>query len=105
MIEWIFEHEKAEGIYNCVAPKAVSNFSFMKGLRQITGNRFGLPSPAFLLEAGAFVIGTETELILKSRWVLPTKATSEGFKFKYDSVDDALKNIISTLPRKQYHLF
>jgi len=47
----------------------------------ITGNKFGLPSPAVLLEAGAFLIGTETELILKSRWVLPTKAVEEGFEF------------------------
>jgi hypothetical protein len=58
-----------------------------------------------LLEAGAFLIGTETELILKSRWVLPTRALSEGFEFKYKSLDDALTNIIPTLPRKQYHLF
>jgi uncharacterized protein len=65
MIEWIFEHERAEGIYNCVAPGAVSNFSLMKNLRQVTGNKIGLPSPAFLLEAGAYMIGTETELILK----------------------------------------
>jgi uncharacterized protein len=105
MIEWIFEHETAEGFYNCVAPNAVSNSSFMKGLRQVTANRFGLPSPAFLFEAGAFMIGTETELILKSRWVLPTKAMSEGFQFKYDSVEDALKDIISSLPRSKYHLF
>ena len=26
MIEWIFEQEDAEGIYNCVAPNAVSEF-------------------------------------------------------------------------------
>ena len=105
MIEWIFEHESAKGIYNCVAPNAVSNFSFMKNLRQVTGQRIGLPSPSFLLEAGAFMIGTETELILKSRWVVATRATSEGFEFKYRSLDDALKNIIASLPRRQYRLF
>jgi NAD dependent epimerase/dehydratase family enzyme len=105
MIEWIFEQENAEGIYNCVAPGAVSNYSFMKNLRQVTGHRIGLPSPSFLLEAGAFMIGTETELMLKSRWVLAARATSEGFEFKYRSLDDALKNIISSLPRNQYHLF
>ncbi len=52
MIEWIFEREEAEGIYNCVAPGAISNFSLMKNLRKITGNKIGLPSPAFLLERG-----------------------------------------------------
>jgi NAD dependent epimerase/dehydratase family enzyme len=105
MIEWVFGHEDTGGIYNCVAPNAVSNYSFMKNLRQVTGNNICLPSPSFLLEAGAFMICTETELMLKSRWVLATRATSEGFEFKYSSLDDALKNIISSLPRNQYHLF
>jgi hypothetical protein len=63
----------------------------------ITGNKFGLPSPAVLLEAGAFPIGTETVLILK--------AVEEGFEFTYKSVDDALRNIIAMFPRRQYHLF
>ena len=63
----------------------------------ITGNKFGHPSPAVLLEAGAFLIGTETELILK--------AVEEGFEFTYKSVDDALRNIIAMFPRRQYHLF
>ena len=105
MIEWVFEHQGAEGIYNCVAPGVVSNSSFMKNLRQLTGHKIGLPAPAFLLEAGAFVIGTETELVLKSRWALATRAMNEGFEFKYKSLDDALTNIISSLPRKRYHLF
>jgi len=105
MIEWAFEHESAKGIYNCVAPNAVSNFSFMKNLRQVAGQRIGLPSPSFLLETGAFMIGTETELILKSRWVVATRATNEGFEFNYRFLDDALRNIISSLPSNQYHLF
>jgi uncharacterized protein len=50
------------------------------------------------------MIGTETELILKSRWVRATKAINEGFVFKYGLLDDALKNIISFMPRKQYRL-
>lgn len=105
MIEWIFEHEETNGIYNCVAPNAVSNFSFMKSLRKLTGNTVGFPAPAFLLEIGAFMIGTETELMLKSRWVLPGRAIDEGFEFRFKTLDDALKNIISSLPRRRYHLF
>jgi uncharacterized protein len=105
MIEWIYEHEDVKGIYNCVAPGAISNSSFMKSLRQITGHKVGLPAPTFLLEAGSYMIGTETELILKSRWVMATKAMNEGFEFKYKTVNDALRNIISSLPRRQYHLF
>jgi NAD dependent epimerase/dehydratase family enzyme len=100
MIEWIFNNETATGIYNCVAPNAVSNVSLMKTLRQKTGRKFGLPAPAFFLEAGAFLIGTETELLLKSRWVLPTRAVNEGFEFKHKLLDQALNNILCSLSDK-----
>jgi len=36
---------------------------------------------------------------------LPARAMREGFEFKYKSLDEALENIISLLPRKHYHLF
>lgn len=105
MIEWFYENEKAEGIYNCVAPNAVSNYSFMKTMRQVTGHKFGLPAMTWMLEAGAWMIGTETELMMKSRWILPTRAMNEGFVFKYPLLKDALQEIITQLPRKKYHLF
>ena len=105
MIDWLFNNEICDGIYNCVAPDVVPNSSFMKTLRQVTGHRFGLNAPAFLLEAGAFIIGTETELMLKSRWVVARKALKHGFEFKYKMLDDALRNIVLALPRNQYHFF
>lgn len=105
MIEWLFENEKAEGVYNCVAPNAVSNYSFMKTLRQVTGHKIGLPATTWMLEAGAFLIGTETELMLKSRWVIPARAMQEGFTFKYPMLKSALKEIVAGLRRKKYHLF
>lgn len=105
MITWLFNNEKAEGIYNCVAPNAVSNYSFMKTLRQVTGHRFGLPAPGWMLEAGAFLIGTETELMLKSRWAIPARAMAEGFVFEYPLLKNAIEEIVLELPRKEYHLF
>jgi NAD dependent epimerase/dehydratase family enzyme len=105
MIEWIFENKNAVGIYNCVAPNAISNYSFMKTLRQITDHKFGLTAFTWMLEFGSWLIGTETELILKSRWVIPARAMREGFEFKYKFLNDALSDIISRTPRKEYHLF
>ena len=55
----------------------------------------GLPSPAWLLKIGAVIINTETELILKSRWVVPERLLQSGFEFKYSSIDDALKDILT----------
>lgn len=97
MIEWLFENEKAEGIYNCVAPNVVSNYNFMKTLRQATGYKTGLPAATWMLEAGALMIGTETELMLKSRWAIPARAIQEGFVFKYPLLKNALQQIISEL--------
>jgi len=105
MIDWLYENKKKGGIYNCVAPNVVSNYSFMKILRQVTGHRIGLPAPTWMLEAGAFMIGTETELMLKSRWVIASKAMQEGFVFKYPLLETALKEIITGLPKRNYPLF
>lgn len=105
MIEWLAEHDELEGTFNCSSPNAVTNKEFMQTLRTITGHRIGLPAYEWMLKIGAVIIGTETELILKSRWVLPTKILQTGFQFKYALLQDALKNIISKTARKKYHLF
>jgi uncharacterized protein (TIGR01777 family) len=105
MIAWLAEHGELEGTFNCSSPNAVPNKEFMQTLRTVTGHQFGLPAYDWMLKFGAAIIGTETELILKSRWVLPTKILQTGFKFKYALLQDALKEIISKTPRKQYHLF
>jgi len=105
MIAWIFDHKNLEGTFNCSSPNAVSNNDFMQTLRNITGHKFGLPAYEWMLKIGAAIIGTETELILKSRWVVPTKILQTGFRFKYALLKDALKEIITKTPRKKYHLF
>lgn len=93
MIGWIVQNETTGGIYNCTAPQPVKNETLMKLVREALGIRFGLPSPAWLLEAGALLIGTETELVLKSRWVLPARAANQGFMFRYPGLEDALAHL------------
>jgi len=105
MIAWIESHPKITGAYNCCAPHPVTNEVFMSTLRKATGHKFGLPAPAWLLQLGAPLIGTETELVLKSRWVIPTKITATGFRFSFPHLEEALQDIIKSVPRKQYHLF
>ncbi len=105
MIEWIAEHKEMEGTYNCVSPNAVTNNEFMTSLRKTTGHVFGLPAYEWMLKIGAKIIGTEPELVLKSRWVLPTKILQSGFSFKYPDLEDAFKEIIHQTPRRRYHLF
>ena len=65
----------------------------------------GFLASEWMLKIGAFIIGTEPELILKSRWVVPTKILETGFQFKYPLIEKALKDIIAKVPMKQYRLF
>ena len=105
IIEWIHTHDEMEGVYNCSSPNPVTNEVFMKTLRNITGHKFGLPAYEWMLKIGAGIIGTEPELILKSRWVLPAKLLESGYRFEFDEIDKAFTDIVKHTPRKAYHLF
>jgi NAD dependent epimerase/dehydratase family enzyme len=66
----------------------------MRIIRQNIKMPFGLPSPKWLLEIGALLIGTETELILKSRWVVPKRLLDLGFKFQFADINKAVQACI-----------
>jgi uncharacterized protein len=104
-VEFMFSHPELEGVYNICSPNPVTNNAFMKTLRKLTQCSIGLPAYEWMLAFGAAIIGTEPELILKSRWVVPTKLLKEGFAFSFPYIEDAFKNIINQVPRRKYHLF
>jgi len=104
IIAWCYEQKEAEGVYNCAAPNPVTNTAFMQALRNATGHRLGLPAFAWMLEVGACLLGTETELILKSRWVMPGRLLREGFRFKYAQVEQAIQAVVEQTPRRRYRL-
>jgi uncharacterized protein len=91
---FVMEHKELSGVYNCAAPNPITNETLMKTFREKTHTRIGLPSPAWLLSIGAVLIKTETELILKSRWVIPEKLLKAGYEFKFPTLDGALENIL-----------
>lgn len=93
-IEWLFDRPGLEGVYNMSAPGSTSNACFMKTLRRLTHTRLGLPAPEWLLRFGAWIAGTETELLLKSRWVAPAKLLDAGYRFRYERLETALQEII-----------
>jgi len=95
IILFIQSHKELHGVFNCSAPNPVDNSTLMKTLRQEMNIKFGLPSPTWLLKIGAVIINTETELILKSRWVVPEKLLKSGFSFKYPTLEMALSNILN----------
>ena len=93
IVDWMMRHEKAKGVYNVVSKKPVRNKKLMQMLRKKAGIFIGLPAAAWMLKIGAFIIGTETELILKSRYIIPEKLVSEGFKFKYRTMEECLADL------------
>ena len=94
IIRWMIENENAKGVYNIVAPKHITNKGLMALFRKKTKMPIGLPATEWMLKIGAYIIGTETELVLKSRYVIPEKLLKEGFKFKYNTIEECLDNLL-----------
>jgi hypothetical protein len=93
--DWIITNREAKGVYNIVAPEHISNHDLMKLLRRKMRMPVGLPAPSWLLEIGAFIIRTETELILKSRYAYPERLLKEGFSFKHPKISECLSGLIN----------
>lgn len=93
--EFLLGHQELDGVINFVAPEPLQNTVIMKYIRNAYGIPFGLPAPAWLLGIGALFIGTEVELILKSRWVIPTRLTYSGYVFLFPKAEHAIKDILS----------
>jgi uncharacterized protein len=90
------EKEAVSGVFNCSAPHPITNRELMGSLRKAMNRKIGLQSPKWMLEMGAFIIRTETELILKSRWVIPERLEREGYEFKINNIEKALQQIIKS---------
>ncbi len=82
-VMWLIEHQDLAGPVNISSPHPLSNAEFMRGLRRAAGIPVGLPASRSMLEVGAFFLRTETELILKSRRVVPKRLLESGFEFRY----------------------
>lgn len=93
IIDWIIATPHVNGVLNVVAPNPITNNHFMQTLRAALKVPFGLPMPAWLLSAGAKLIGTEPELILKSRKVYPQRLLDKGFVFEFPDLKSALVDL------------
>ncbi len=90
---WLIENDKIDGPVNLSAPNPLPNREFMRVLRQSWGIPFGLPATAWMLEMGAVLIRTETELILKSRRVVPGRLLESGFTFQFPTWAEASRDL------------
>ncbi|MFT4030173.1 MAG: DUF1731 domain-containing protein [Protaetiibacter sp.] len=88
-----------DGVVNLAAPHPVTNVELMRIVRRAVGMPVGLPAPRPVLEAGAWMIRTETELLLKSRWVLPERLLAAGYAFRFPGVAPAIADIVAARRR------
>jgi len=92
-VDWLIQHEDLEGPVNLAAPNPLPNSEFMQTLRKAWGIPFGLPATEWMLELGAFVLRSETELMLKSRRVIPTRLLHSGFTFQFPTWAEAASDL------------
>ena len=95
-VRWLIDRDGFEGAVNIAAPEPLPNADFMRELRQAWGMPVGLPSSGWMLDLGAVLMRTETELILKSRRVVPTRLLDAGFEFRYTRWADAARNLVAS---------
>lgn len=92
-IQWLIEQDAVSGPVNLAAPNPLPNADFMRALRDAWGIRFGLPAAKWMLEIGALFMRTETELVLKSRRVVPGVLAQNGFTFQFPTWPEAARDL------------
>lgn len=93
-IEFLASGPEIGDTVNVASPNPVENRELMATLRHVLGVRLGIPLFGWMLEIGAFAIRTETELLVKSRWVVPTRLLAAGFEFEFPLLEGALRDIL-----------
>jgi uncharacterized protein (TIGR01777 family) len=92
-VRWLIARDDIDGVINVAAPNPLPNAEFMRILRHACGVPFGLPANRWMVEVGAFFMRTETELILKSRRVVPARLLEHGFTFQFPDWPDASRDL------------
>ncbi len=98
---WLIEHEQLEGAMNLSAPNPLPYADFMRELRESAGVPIGLPATEWMLDLGTWLLRTETELVLKSRRVAPTRLLKSGFSFDYPEWSGAADELCERFKKRR----
>jgi uncharacterized protein len=93
-IDYLIAQDEIEGLVNIASPNPLRNREFMKALRRAWGTLIGPPAGGWMLEIGTFFLRTETELVLKSRRVIPGRLVEAGFHFQFPEWAAAAQNLV-----------
>jgi uncharacterized protein (TIGR01777 family) len=100
-LAFLIEREELDGPVNVAAPEPLPQRDFMRELRAAYGTRLGLPAAKWMVALGAFFLRTDTELVLKSRRVVPGRLLDAGFSFEFPAWPAAARELAvrTTTPR------
>jgi len=101
-VEFLIAHEEMDGPINIASPNPLPNREFMEILRDAYGMPNGVPAPALLIEIGAFFLRTESELVLKSRRVVPGRLLEAGFQFEFPEWPEAAEDLVRRWKHRYY---
>jgi len=99
-IDWLREHDDVDGVVNLSSPNPSDDRTMMGIVRRAVGMPIGLPATRWMLELGTAVLRTETELVLKSRWVVPERLVEGGYEFVHPHLDETVKQIVAERRRR-----
>jgi len=94
-IEFLIADTELNGPVNLASPNPLPNRDFQRILREAWGTRLGLPTAAWMVEIGTFLMRTESELVLKSRCVVPTRLQQAGFSFAFPDWTAAARDLVA----------
>ncbi len=94
-VYWLIDNDGIDGVVNIASPNPLPQEEFMRVLRQAAGVRIGLPATPWMLEIGAFFMRTDTELVLKSRRVVPGRLLEGGFRFRFPTWPEAADDLVT----------
>jgi NAD dependent epimerase/dehydratase family enzyme len=93
-LRFLADRDDISGAVNVTSPNPSDDATLMRTIRRVLGVPFGIPLPRWALEVGSAAIRTETELVLKSRWVLPERLLEAGYEFRHPDLEQAVREIV-----------
>jgi uncharacterized protein (TIGR01777 family) len=97
VVRFLIARDDLSGAVNVCSPNPLPNHELMAAIHDAVGMPLSLPVPAWALEIGAFFLRTETELILKSRRVVPRRLLEAGFVFRHPLWPEAARDLVAHL--------
>ncbi len=94
VVRHVLGDDSIDGALNVVAPNAVDNATLMAIVRRAVRAPVGLPLRRWMIELGALGMRTESELLLKSRWVAPERLTAAGYRFRHPELAEAVEAVV-----------